>query len=418
MYAAVPRTSPYPGTSSTFSFVSCVCRCQVANMLYIDQPVGTGWSYTATRNYCRNDVCIASNMHHFLTRFFRLHDWLLASKSKTRPLFFTGESQAGHYIPAICSYIVDRNDEIQGGDAEASGKLVLDLQGMAIGNGWFDPATQYDVSEFAHGVGLISQGQLETQRIKREQCQAQLGKNNKWFLPLCFSLLDDVTMSTGSDATGQVSLYDYRIFDDPVHRQFPFGYRTVEKYLNQASVKKALHAGSSPLDYQECTDPPYDALKHQDGLGVTAEITKLLERQVRSLFFNGVFDVICNHVGNEEALMKLQWTGAEEFKTSPRYTWLVKGIKPPGGYAKVSGPLTYLIVLDTGHMVPLGAPVAALDMLRRFLENRGFVDRAQSLEMSLPAVDPRHAPPATPKLKGQAHSQSYILQIGLPLSST
>jgi len=30
-------------------------------------------------------------------------------------------------------------------------------------------------------------------------------------------------------------------------------------------VKEAVHAKESPLLFQECTDPPYDALKHQVG---------------------------------------------------------------------------------------------------------------------------------------------------------
>ena len=31
--------------------------------------------------------------------------------------------------------------------------------GIALGNPWIDPKNQYDVSEFAHGLGLISIGQ-------------------------------------------------------------------------------------------------------------------------------------------------------------------------------------------------------------------------------------------------------------------
>lgn len=47
----------------------CVCVCvgvQAANTLYIDQPVGTGFSYTTTKAYCANDQCIASNVYTFL----------------------------------------------------------------------------------------------------------------------------------------------------------------------------------------------------------------------------------------------------------------------------------------------------------------------------------------------------------------
>ena len=65
--------------------------------------------------------------------------------------------------------------------------------------------------------------------------------------------------------------------------------KRVEKYLNNKAVRAALHASQCPLVFKECTDPPYNALKHQDGLGVTREIAFLLERNVRMIFFNGGF---------------------------------------------------------------------------------------------------------------------------------
>jgi hypothetical protein len=43
-------------------------------------------------------------------------------------------------------------------------------------------------------------------------------------------------------------------------------------------------------------------LKHQDGLGVTQDVVDLLNNNVRLLFFNGIEDMICNHVGNEIAV--------------------------------------------------------------------------------------------------------------------
>jgi carboxypeptidase D len=73
---------------------------------------------------------------------------------------------------------------------------------------------------------------------------------------------------------------------------FPPHHDRVEKYLNRKEVRQALHASRTPHVFKECTDPPYNALKHQDGLGVTKELVALLDRQVPLLFFNGVFDMI------------------------------------------------------------------------------------------------------------------------------
>jgi carboxypeptidase D len=262
---------------------------KVANTLYIDQPVGTGFSYVKHKKYCKNDDCIAQHMRTFLRSFLKLHSWLLVSSTRSRPIYFSGESQAGHYIPSIVSHFVDWNKE-----AGSNGDIYLDVQGVLIGNGWIDPPNQvsfpppvlilespsfqssarsasdlgssagwqYDVSDFAHGVGLISEGQFNTLQERRRQCVSGLSKG-RYYNSQCFALLDDVVADSGTDGTGMVSLYDYRLFDSPGNRNFPPGHRTVEAYMNLDSVKSAIHASESPLTFQECTDPPYDALMHQ-----------------------------------------------------------------------------------------------------------------------------------------------------------
>ncbi|CAN0583295.1 unnamed protein product, partial [Ectocarpus sp. 12 AP-2014] len=46
---------------------------------------------------------------------------------------------------------------------------------------------------------------------------------------------------------------------------------------------------------------------------------------------------------------------------------------------KRGNPLTFLLVLNSGHMVPLDQPRAALDMLKRFLSGDAFSDGEQTL---------------------------------------
>lgn len=111
---------------------------QVANMLYVDQPVGTGYSYINNNEYCDDDNCINTHFYIFLQKFFKLHDnFLVAGGGKTRPLFFSGESHAGHYIPNMIAHIVRMNE---GG--KKSSDVLIDVQGGAIGNGWIDPVNQ------------------------------------------------------------------------------------------------------------------------------------------------------------------------------------------------------------------------------------------------------------------------------------
>jgi carboxypeptidase C (cathepsin A) len=66
----------------------------VANMMFVDQPVGTGLSYTVAKDgYATNDDMINDHFYKFLQTFFKLHDRYTTTKggSKvTRSFFLTG----------------------------------------------------------------------------------------------------------------------------------------------------------------------------------------------------------------------------------------------------------------------------------------------------------------------------------------
>lgn len=51
--------------------------------------------------------------YRFLSNFFELHSEFKAEGGKSsRPIFFTGESHAGHYIPSMVAYILGQNEAV------------------------------------------------------------------------------------------------------------------------------------------------------------------------------------------------------------------------------------------------------------------------------------------------------------------
>lgn len=75
-------------------------------MLFIDQPVGTGYSYTDPDGYCTNITQVADHLYIALKQFIQLFPWLYEN-----PFFITGESFAGKYIPAIGYKIYEENKD-------------------------------------------------------------------------------------------------------------------------------------------------------------------------------------------------------------------------------------------------------------------------------------------------------------------
>lgn len=69
-----------------------------------------------------------------------------------RDFYVTGESYAGHYVPAVSNRIFLENNK-------PDTKNKINLKGFAIGNGLTDPGIQYGgYSDYALRNGLISAG--------------------------------------------------------------------------------------------------------------------------------------------------------------------------------------------------------------------------------------------------------------------
>jgi len=113
------------------------------SILYVDQPAGTGFSY-ANQYYISNETQVATEMYTFIQSFMTKFP-----QFKNNPFFVTGESYAGHYVPAVSSYIITEN---------ANGKNPkINLQGVAIGDGFIDPVkTAKSWGPYAYYHGLIS----------------------------------------------------------------------------------------------------------------------------------------------------------------------------------------------------------------------------------------------------------------------
>ena len=108
----------------------------------------------------------AADVYAFLQLF-------LAAYPKYSELDFhvTGESYAGHYIPAIASTILDGNNEID----DDSSLIKINLKSIAIGNGLTDPAVQYEyypkfACENSYGP-VLEQSECDSMASKYSMCR-------------------------------------------------------------------------------------------------------------------------------------------------------------------------------------------------------------------------------------------------------
>ncbi|CAN1182128.1 Serine carboxypeptidase-like 48 [Linum perenne] len=327
---------------------------QASNILYVDQPTGTGFSYTTDDSDIRhNEVGVSNDMYNFLQEFFKGHP-----KYAANDFFITGESYAGHYIPALASRIYKGNTNKEG--------IHVNLKGFAIGNGLTDPAFQYKAyPEYALAAKLIS-------KSDHDSIVSQL-------VPPCESAIS--ACSQGQDAcidafstcnrifnsilniAGSINYYDIR---KQCQGSLCYDFSRMETFLSDDKVKSAL--GVKDIDFVSCSSQVYDAMVGDWMQDYEVGIPALLESGIKVLIYAGEYDLICNWVGNSNWVNGMKWSGQKKFQSAQTVPFVAGNTK--SGELKSYGPLAFLKVYNAGHMVPMDQPKAALQMLEGWMQGK------------------------------------------------
>eukprot|EP00929_Paragymnodinium_shiwhaense_P093615 TRINITY_DN53827_c0_g1_i1.p1 TRINITY_DN53827_c0_g1~~TRINITY_DN53827_c0_g1_i1.p1 ORF type:complete len:607 (+),score=139.96 TRINITY_DN53827_c0_g1_i1:248-2068(+) len=345
-----------------------------ANVLYIDQPVGTGYATAQDDKYAKSQEEVNTMFVAFLRRFFDMHP-----RYRHREMFLAGESYAGRYIPHFAKEIL-----------AADSAIGFNLQGVMIGNGWTHPIVQsQSFPDFSFSTGLIS----EQQKRDYDGLAAECVKNYRddpyshhtWVV--CERLQTSVPNLSGNDKIGKINMYDVRLYDTTAGGDWPWRTTGEKSYLQREDVRRALHV-KHKVTWDECSDEVEQALTHEDMYPTVEEFTGMLHARLRVLVYNGQFDWICNHLGVERMLDQLDFEGKSDFVSPQQRAGWVSGSRL-AGYVKHGGNLSFLLVLGGSHMVPMDKRPQTYDMLERFLNNKPFADiKTQGLEAQL-AADPR-----------------------------
>jgi len=99
----------------------------VTTLMYVEQPVGTGFSYGAEAP--QDEEGVSQDFYNFLQNFYKIFP-----EHSQKRLYLVGESYAGYYVPSIAHYIYLKNKEKK--------RPHIPLSGLALGNGWADVAEQ------------------------------------------------------------------------------------------------------------------------------------------------------------------------------------------------------------------------------------------------------------------------------------
>lgn len=332
-----------------------------AHMLWLDQPAGVGYSYGKATD--RNEEMVGEDAYYFLQAFFKAHP-----EYSENPLFIVGESYGGHYAPAIAHRI------LVGNTAEAAETEVLNLKGLAVGNGLTDPEIQYQyypemAYKNSHGIKTISEATYNamkraaptcTKLIK--SCDSALTKIGTTFKCQMAFAYCNMALTMPFQMTG-LNVYDIR--KKCTIKPLCYDFSHITKFLNLDSTKKALHISDKSSKWETCNMAINKSFM-SDWMGDFApQVKDLLEAGIPALIYAGDVDFICNYLGNKAWTTGLDWQHKDDFNKAEDHEWSEKK-----GLARTSNLLTFLQVYDAGHMVPSDQPEVALEMITQFVTGK------------------------------------------------
>lgn len=321
-----------------------------ATVCWIDQPAGTGYSYSNT-DYIGTEAQVQQEMWAFFQAFFQQYP-----QYSTQDFFLSGESYGGHYVPAISSYIVQQQSN--------GGEKVVNFKGCTIGNGWVAPVIQYGAyGPFSYANNIISERIYNQMNETYAQCLQDL--QNHEYKYNTFELCEGI-MNYVLQANPGLNYYNIKA---PCVGQLCYNFDVITKYLNEDSTKKTLGVPSS-VTWAACNNAGDPFIPVDEVTSYASDIPIVLEGGFPVLVYSGMLDLICNYYGGAAWLASISWPGAAGFNGLSVQDWTISG--SVAGHFKSYQNLTWLEVEEAGHMVPHDQPANALAMINTFISGGSF----------------------------------------------
>ena len=314
---------------------------RLANMLYVDQPLNTGFS---KGQGATSEAQVASDFTEFMFQMLDVYP-----QFQDYDIYLSGESYAGTYIPYISQDLL---------------KNKFNVKGLLIGNGWMDPISQYrSYIDFAKLNNLLLDKYLKEIEQKWLACERSIKSKNYIFDTTCESIADLIFQSTRDINHGKcTNMYDIRLVEEKgCGENWPYALPEVYKYLQNPVTMAKMHVNKT---WNECDGSVYQDLS-KDKSRPSVELLPQLLSKVPILLFNGMNDFICNYVGQEEMIKKLNWNNQVGFKNKPIPVHLDGVLK---GEIQAENSLIFLKIQNASHMVPINQPELSFHMLKHFLD--------------------------------------------------
>lgn len=340
---------------------------KIANMIFIEQPAGVGFSTVdGPMNY--TDAQAARDNAEFLRGFLKLYQ----SYSGT-PLYLTSESYGGHYLPTLAKQIVELKSE--GWD--------VNFKGFLVGNPLtYMPYRDYGQYGTFAGHNLLPKPLFDEylkQGCKTDDssstCASLMKKMDSLTAGMDPYALDFPVCETNHKA-GRRERHTLLKTIGRLDGYFPDVYSPCATdwgtaYLNTPAVQTALGVAQLNISWGECSDAVSAQYSKYDVVQPMMPVYKWLNShapELSILVMSGDDDSVCATLGSQQWIWDLGYPVAD-----PWAAWKLDGQVAGFRVSFQSHNITalqFVTVHGAGHMVPSTRPAQGFQVFQNFLTGK------------------------------------------------
>ncbi|EEC06223.1 serine carboxypeptidase, putative, partial [Ixodes scapularis] len=322
------------------------------SVLYLDNPVGAGFSFTESEEgYARNLNDTSKNLFEALQQFFTLFPEYIDND-----VYVGGESYGGKYVPALAYTI----------DTAVQPRVKINLKGIYIGNGFIDPVSMMNFADYLYQIGLVDKSSATFIRQQTEII-VELIEDGRYLDAL--NVVDPLLAGIFTKPTYFKNVTGMDFYFNYLYSKRPKNYQYFDAFLESPTARKALHVGNRT--FTDTSKVVQEYLKENYMASAKPYVEALIEKY-KVMLYSGQLDISVAYPLTENFISTLQWSGAKALTTAPRQIWATPDGEDVAGYVKQVGNFTEVLIRNAGHMSPHDQPVVLLDMMVKFVDGKPF----------------------------------------------
>ncbi|GAA6103379.1 retinoid-inducible serine carboxypeptidase [Tachysurus ichikawai] len=339
-----------------------------ANVLFVDNPVGTGYSYTDSYGALTRDVAmVASDMMVLLQHFFSKK-----TEFQSVPFYIFSESYGGKMAAAISLELTK---------AIKKGSIKCNFAGVALGDSWISPIDSvmtwgpylYSTSLLDDfGLGEVMRAAKEVQKaVEQEQydkatqlwsvAESVVEQNTNGVNFYNILTPNSNLLKCSTENEGYLSALKRRHVQ-PLHGQ------SLDELMN-GPIRKKLGIIPNNVTWGGQSGDVFSSMSGDFMKPVIDIVDELLAEGVNVTVYNGQLDLIVDTMGQELWVKKLKWDGLKKFNQM-KWTALEdpQSTGQTGAFYKTYKNFAFYWILKAGHMIPSDQGSMAMRMLKMVMQ--------------------------------------------------